>query len=278
MVVLLIVASQALFTVDMTEQAIILQMGQYVRTVKEPGLNFRVPFIQSVTVFEKRILVSDAAPAEYLTLDKKRLVVDHISRWRIADPLQFYKSVGSEAGALARVDDIVWSEMRAELAGHNFVDVISTKREAIMDTVAAEARLKALEFGIEVIDVRIKRADLPEEVEASVFDRMRAERQRIAKKYRAEGEEIAAKTMAEADRERTVILALAYEESQGLKGGGDAEATRVYAQAFERDPEFYDFLRSLEAYERFLTGQTTLVLGSDAELFKYLEGPQQGQK
>lgn len=272
--VALILITQTAFTVDMKEQAIILQFGRYVRTIREPGLHFKVPFIQSVTRLEKRVLVSDAAPDEYLTLDKKRLVVDHVTRWKITDPLTFYKTVRDEYGALARLQPIVFSEMRDELTSYNFADIISVQREAIMEAAGARAREKMHEFGIEVIDVRIKRADLPTEVQASVFGRMQAERQRIAKKYRAEGEEEAFKLRAEADREKVVILALAYEQSQTLRGEGDAQATAIYAAAYERDPEFYNFLRTLQAYETFLAEKTTLVLGSDSDLFKYLESPE----
>ena len=274
LVVALIVLSQSVYTIDMTKQGVVLQLGQYIKTVDEPGLYFKVPFLQAVTRYEKRLLVSDALPGEYLTADKKRLKVDHVTRWRIVDPFLFYKTVRDEAGALARLEPIVFAEFRNELASYDFADIIATEREAIMDAVAARASGKALEFGIELVDVRIKRADLPREVEASVFARMQAERQRIALAYRAEGEEVALKTRAEADRERTVIQAEAYEESQKLRGDGDAKAIEIYAAAFEKDPEFYDFLRTLQAYETFLGQETTLVLSSDSELFKYLESPE----
>ncbi len=273
-IVALIVIPQFVYTVDVTKQAIILQMGEYKRTVTEPGLNFKIPFIQSVTHLEKRVLTSDTAPGEYLTLDKKRLVVDHVSRWRIVDPLKFYKAVRDEAGALARIQPVVFSEMRDELAKHNFEDIISVQREPIMEAVAARAREKVLDYGIDLVDVRIKRADLPTEVQVSVFDRMKAERQRIALAYRAEGEEAALKTRADADKEKTILLAEAYEESQMLQGEGDAQATLIYAAAFEKDTEFYRFLRTLEAYEKFVVaGGTTLVLSSDSDLFQYLESP-----
>ncbi len=272
-VVALIVWSQTVFTVDVTKQAIITQFGEYIRTIDEPGLNFKVPFIQAVHPFEKRVLVSDAPPAEYLTLDKKRLVIDSYTRWRIINPLQFYKAVRNELGALARLDGIVFSELRTELASHNFREIIGVQREPIMETVAQRAGVIVGEFGIELIDVRIKRADLPWEVQGSVYARMVAERERIAKLYRAEGEERARIIRAEADKEAVIILAIAYKVSKTLRGEGDAEATGVYAEAFEKDPEFYSFLRTLEAYEKFLVGGTTLVLGSDSELFKYLESP-----
>ncbi|MDP3063791.1 MAG: protease modulator HflC [Chloroflexota bacterium] len=269
-IVALILLLQSVFTVDVTQQALVLQFGRYVRTVNEPGLHFKVPFYQQATRYEKRVLTSDVSPGEYLTLDKKRLVTDPISRWRIADPLQFFKTVNNEAGALGRLEPIILSELRDELAKHNFANIISYQREAITDTVSGRVRAKATEFGIEVLDVRIQRADLPTEVQASVFARMKAERGRIALGYRAEGNEQAAKVRAEADKQATIILAEAYAESQKLKGEGDAQATAIYAQAFEQDAEFYGFLRTLEAYQKFLGQQTTLVLGSDTELFRYL--------
>lgn len=268
--VALVVLLASVFTVDMTQQALVLQFGRYVRTVTEPGLHFKVPFVQQVTRYDKRVLTSDIKPGEYLTLDKKRLVTDPISRWRIADPLQFFKTVTNEAGALARLEPIVLSELRDELARHNFTDIISTQREAIMQKASERVRAKATEFGIDVVDVRIKRADLPTEVQASVFARMKAERQRIALQYRAEGAELAAKVRATAEKEATIIAAEAYAESQGLRGEGDAQATAIYAKAFEKDAEFYSFLRTLEAYEKFLGQNSTLVLNSDSELFKYL--------
>ncbi|MEK7270145.1 MAG: protease modulator HflC [Planctomycetota bacterium] len=268
--VALVVLLASVFTVDMTQQALVLQFGRHVRTVTEPGLHFKAPFVQQVTRYDKRVLTSDIKAGEYLTLDKKRLVADPISRWRIGDPLQFFKTVTNEAGALARLEPIVLSELRDELARYNFTDIISSQREAIMQKASERVRAKATEFGIEVVDVRIKRADLPVEVQASVYARMKAERQRIALQYRAEGAELAAKVRATAEKEATIISAEAYAESQGLRGEGDAQATAIYAKAFQQDAEFYSFLRTLEAYEKFLDQNSTLVLNSDSELFKYL--------
>ncbi len=269
----LIVLPGTLFTVDQTKQAIVLEFGRPISTLTTPGLKVKIPFVQSVTLFEKRILTSDPPAGEYLSSDKKRLMVDHVSRWRISDPLRFFRAVRNEAGGLGRLQPIVFSEMRAELALHPIVDIISGKREQIMDTVAARVRPKAADFGIEIVDVRIRRADLPAEVLSSVFARMQAERERIGKQYRAEGEERAALTRAESDRDATIILAEAYNESQGLRGEGDAEATSIYAQAFNQDPEFYAFLRSLEAYQKFLPQDSTLVLSTESELFKYIVSP-----
>ncbi len=272
--VVLFAGSQAAFTIDEKEQAIVTQMGEYVKTVDKSGLNFKVPFIQTVHRMEKRVLVSDAPPAEYLTMDKMKLVVDSYTRWRIADPLLFYKTVRTEAGARLRLDGIVASQLRTEFAANNLWDIIGPEREPIMESVVRDTNEVVREYGMEVLDVRIKRADLPVEVQASVFDRMMAERMKVSMMYRAEGEEAARRVRAEADREATVILAEAYKESKKLRGAGDANATVIYAAAFGQDPEFYSFVRTLEAYETFLADGTTLVLSSDSELFKYLESPE----
>jgi membrane protease subunit HflC len=269
-VIAIVVVSGAAFTVDMTEQAIITQFGKYIRTVKEPGLQFKMPFVQKVTYFEKRILVSDAQPGEYLSLDKKRLLVDNVTRWKVSDPLQFFVTVRTEAGALARLEPIVFSELRDAIASHNFSDIIAQERQNIMETVAASARTKAMEFGIDVIDVRIKRVDLPAEVQASVYARMTAERQRIGKRYRSEGAEEAFKIRAEADKQKTIIFAEAKKKSEQLRGEGEAEAIKIYAAAYEQDPEFYAFLRTLRAYESILDDKTTIVLDPSSELFRYL--------
>lgn len=258
------------FTVDETRLAIITQLGKYVRTIEEPGLHLRTPLLQTVHYFEKRILEYDAAPAEILTQDKKNLVVDNYARWKISDPLKFYQTVRDEAGAQTRLDDIIYSELREELARHTFSEIIAIHREEIMDIVAERSNEKAADYGIKIIDVRIKRADLPKEVEHSVYARMSAERSRIAKKYRSEGNEEAAKIRAEADKQRTIILAEAYRIAQQKKGEGDAEATKIYAAAFGRNPEFYDFIRTLEAYKKILSQESTVVLKSDSELFRYL--------
>jgi membrane protease subunit HflC len=268
----MVLIAQTVYVVDMKEQAIVLQFGQYVRTVQEAGLQVKVPFIQSVSKFDKRILISEPLPGEYLELDKKRLVVDHITRWRISDPLEFFKSVRTEVGGLARLQPIVLAELRDELAVLPMKDIIGEERENVMDRVADRVQERVSPFGIEIVDIRIKRVDLPQEVQQSVFDRMIAERQRLAKQFRAEGEEEAVKITAEADKQVTIIDAEGYGESEKLRGEGDAEATSIYAASFERDAEFYGFLRALESYRQFLVKQSTLVLSADSELFRYLEG------
>ncbi len=266
---------QTIFTIDEAEQVIILQFGEYIRTIKEPGINFKVPFIQTVSRMERRILFADAPATEFITLDKERLLVDSYSRWRIVNPLRFYESVRDERGARLRLNSIAVSRLREEIARHNLWDIISAQRKPIMETVGRHVdEVARREFGIEVIDVRMRRADLPEGVEAAVFARMRAERNRMAKEARAEGAQEARKITAGADREVVILLAEAERDALMLRGEGEAEAARVYAEAFGQAPEFYAFLRTLEAYEKFLVGETTLVLGSNSELFRFLQSPQ----
>lgn len=269
----LILLSSATFTIDEKEQAIITQFGKYIRTIKEPGLHFKIPIIQTLHLFERRVLTTDAAAVEYITLDKKRVVVDHVSRWKIEDPLEFYRSVRTEAGALARLEDILVARLRQEIAKHTFIGFIREERETIVETVAKEAHELARRFGIKIIDVRIKRADLPKEVQASVYARMQAERHRIAKRYRAEGEQRSREIRAETDKEREIILAKAYQQQMKLFGEGDARATEVYASAFEQDAEFYSFLRRLQTYEQLFEGKTMILLESDSELLRYFRNP-----
>ncbi len=268
----LLLIPQFVFTIGEQEQGIIVQLGDPKRIVQEPGLYFKLPFIQNLVRLEKRILTTDARTAEYLTLDKKRVMVDQVSRWRIMQPLDFFRSVRDFERAQARVDDNISARLRQEIAAHNFLDLVREKREEIMTTVTKDVRETIKSFGIELIDVRMKQVDLPQEVQASVFARMRAERERIAKRYRAEGDERAREIRAGADREREILLATAYETSQKLSGDGDAQASAIYAGAFGQDPEFYAFTRRLQAYEKMLGSGTTLVLPQDSELLRYLQG------
>src|SRR5688572_28255612 len=210
-VLLLGVAWSSVVVIDEREVAIVTQLGEYKRTLSAPGPYFLLPFMQEVHRMDSRVVGNDVTPAEYLTLEKKRLVADPVTRWRVSDPLRFYTTVHDESGGRARVDDIVNSELPRALATRNFDDIIGGERDAVMQQVAENVRAKAKEFGIHVVDVRIKRADLPNEVEESVYGRMRAERDRVARQYRSEGEEQAQKIRAEADKERTILLAKAYE-------------------------------------------------------------------
>ncbi len=262
---------QAAYIVNERQQAIVLQFGEHVRTVQAPGLYFKIPFIQNVFYTESRILLADGRAEEYLTLDKKRLLVDHISRWRITDPIVYYQRLGTEDVAIARLQQVIGSQLREEIARHDFITVIREEREAIMENVTRASRPAIAEFGIELLDVRIKRLDLPSEVQESVFARMEAERNRIALRYRAEGEEAARQIRAQADKEREIILATAQQQADRTRGEGDARATAIYAAAYGEDPEFYAFQRRMEAYERILDSGSTLVLDADSELFRYLE-------
>lgn len=272
-VVLLIVAAQSTFIVNEAEQGLILQFGKHVRTIREPGLYFKIPFVQEFLPFDKRILVGDARPAEYITLDKKRLNVDSVSRWEIADPLLFYQTVRNYSGAIARLNDIIFGRLRQEIANHLFKDFIREERENIMAAVTEGAEAAAREFGIKIVDVRIKRVDLPDEVQNSVFARMRAERERIAKRYRAEGDERAREIRAKADKKRDIILAEAYRKAQKLRGEGDAKATAIYAEAFGKDEEFYSFTKHLEVYGISFDEKTTLLLRPSSDLMRFFETP-----
>jgi membrane protease subunit HflC len=273
LIVALVLLSMVTFTVDEKETIVVTQMGKPVRTVTDPGLHYKLPFpIQSIHVFDDRLLEYDSAPTEIITKDKKNLVVDNYASWRIVDPLMFMQTVGTEAGAQSRLDDIIYSELRVELGSRDLLETVAESRAQIMEIVTEKCRPKGLEYGIDIVDVRIKRADLPEENEKFVFDRMRAERQRIASQYRSEGKEEATKIQAETDRDRTVILAEAYRKAQEIRGEGDAEAIRIYAEAYNRDPEFYSFTRTLEAYEKALRSKSVLILPTDSELLRLLEG------
>lgn len=272
---LVAVLPQTFFVINEWDQTIITMFGRYRRTLKNPGLKVKVPFFEQLHRFDKRILASDATPAEYLTKDKKRLLADHVTRWRIEDPLLFFKTVRDEFGAVRRLDDIIFSEMRRTLADHDFAEIIAEKRDQLMETIAENARGLSTQFGIFVVDVRIKRADLPAEVQASVFARMVAERERIGKRYRSEGEEEAQKIRSQTEKEKTIILAEAYEGSQKIRGEGDRESTKIYADAYNVDPEFYRFVKSLETYENALKEGSTYLLSSDSELLTYLKSSAQ---
>lgn len=270
---LVILLSLVAYTVDETKQVVVVRLGEPIRIVKSPGLHFKLPFpIESIHVFEDRLLEYDAAPEQIYTKDKKVLRLDNYAWWRIVDPLAFLKSVKTENGVLSRLDDIVYSVLREELGKHTLSEVISANREVIMTMVTERSRSEAKKsrLGIDIVDVRIKRADLPKENERFVFDRMRAERSRIAKQYRSEGEEEALKIRAQTDLERRRILAEAYERSEQVKGEGDAEALKIYAETYQKDPAFYRFTRTLQAYEKTFDDQTVLVLSPEMEFFRYL--------
>ena len=269
--VIALVGFSSIFIVDETEQVVILQLGKPVKTIIKPGLNVKFPFpIQEKITFDDRLLEYDSPPEEILSKDKKSLIVDNYVRWKIVDPLQFLKTVQAIPTAKSRMDDIVYSELRRELGTHDMVEIITENREEIMDVITRESNSATLDYGISVVDVRIRRVDLPAENEASIYARMEAERKRQANKFRSEGEEEAQKIRAATDRDKTIILADAYKEAERIRGEGDAKAVQVYARSYSSDPKFYEFVRTLDTYKKVVDDKTTLVLPSDSKLFKLL--------
>jgi membrane protease subunit HflC len=261
----------ALFTVPLWMQAVVVQLGDPVRVVREPGLYWKIPFIQRVTYFDRRLLDQDTSPKEILTRDKQQLVLDNYTRWRIVDPLQFVRSVRDENGAQSRLDDIVYSNLRETLGRHTLREIVSQKRAELMESVTRRSDEKAREYGIEVIDVRVKRVDLPEKNELNVFNRMRTERERLAKKFRAEGDEEARKIRSGSDKEVQILMADARQKAEVIRGAGDAQAVAIFADAYGRDPEFYQFVRTLEAYRTTLGEGTTVILSPDSDFFRLLK-------
>jgi modulator of FtsH protease HflC len=259
------------YTVPQWEQAIVVQLGEPVRTVQEPGLYFKLPFVQNVLYFDRRLLAYDASPREILTKDKQQLMIDNFSRWRISDPLKFYRTVHNEAGGQSRLDDVIYSIVRENLGRHTLREIVNEKRNEVMAQVTKESDAKAREYGIEVTDVRIKRADLPEKNELNVFNRMRTERERLAKKFRAEGDEEARKIRSESDKEVQILTAEARKQAEISRGQGDASAVKIFADAYGKDPEFYQLVRTLEAYRNSITDGTTLILSPNSEFFRYLK-------
>ena len=269
--ILAVVGFSSIFIVDETQQVVILQLGKPVKTVTEPGLNVKLPFpFQEKITFDDRLLEYDSPPEEILSKDKKSLIVDNYVRWKIVDPLQFLKTVQAIPTAKSRMDDIVYSELRRELGTHDMVEIITENREEIMDIVTRQSNSATLSYGISVVDVRIRRVDLPAENEESIYARMEAERKRQANKFRSEGEEEAQKIRAATDRDKTIILADAYKEAEKIRGEGDAKAVQVYARSYSADPKFYEFVRTLDTYKQVVDDKTTLVLPSGSKLFKLL--------
>ncbi len=268
------VAYSALFIVHVNEQAIVLEFGKPVRIISSPGLFWKIPVVQTVDYFDKRILDLDTASQEVTASDQKRLVVDAFARYRIIDPLLFYQTVRDERMVRSRLGPIVESALRRVLGGASFQDVVRDKREDLMKRIAKSVNEEGKEFGLEVVDVRIKRADLPEQNSKNIFDRMRAERQREAAEFRAEGAAQANRIRADADRQVTIIKADATREGERIRGEGDAERNRIFAEAFGRDLDFFAFYRSMQAYEQGIKpGDTRMLLAPDSEFFKYFSNP-----
>ncbi|MDO9584454.1 MAG: protease modulator HflC [Desulfomicrobium sp.] len=263
---------QCVFVVDQTERAILLQLGKPVgNSDYGPGLHFKLPFVQNVIFFDSRVLEYDAPAAEILTQDKKNMVVDNFSRWKIVNPLMFYRTVRNVQGGLSRIDDIVYSQMREALGRYTLTEIVAVERSTIMDEVTTKSNVLLGEYGIHIIDVRIKRTDLPQENQMAIYGRMQAERERQAKQYRSEGREEATKITTMADRQRTVLLADALRAAESARGEGEAAATAIYAVALSQDPDFYEFVRTMDAYKKTMKDQTQFVLTPQSEFFKYLQ-------
>lgn len=273
--VLVIGVSMSVFTVNEYEKALKLQLGQVIDAEYEPGLHFKLPFINNVVKFDGRIQTLDAEPERYLTFEKKNLIVDSFVKWRIADVSQFYTSMGGDVRrANLRLSQIIKDGLRAEIAARTVQDVIAGDRNQLVQSIEAAAKDQAKDFGIELLDIRLKRIDLPKEVSESVYRRMEAERIRVAKDLRSQGSEAAERIRADADRQRTVLLAEAYKQAESLRGDGDAKATDIYAAAHSKNADFFAFYRSLSVYrEAFKDKRDVLILDSDAEFLRFLRQP-----
>ncbi|MBN9528039.1 MAG: protease modulator HflC [Alphaproteobacteria bacterium] len=261
----------SVFTVNQTQQALVLQLGEPVRMIREPGLKFKLPFIQNVTYFDKRILSLDAPPEEIIAADQRRLVVDSFARFRIVDVLKFFQTLGNETVARSRLASQLNSALRRVLGSQDSIAVISGERAQLMTEIARIVNVEAARFGIEIIDVRIKRADYPDTISQAIFRRMQTEREREAKEIRAQGFELSERIRADADRQRTILIAEARRQSETLRGEGDGTRTKIFADAANLDPEFFAFYRSLQAYSHALqTNDTTMLLSPDMEFFRYM--------
>ena len=271
----LLLVYSSLFSVRETEFVLMTQFGRPVRTITDAGLKAKW-FFQTAIYFDRRLRVYDPRPSEFLTRDKKNVVIENYVLWKIQDPDRFVQTVGDATAAEMRLHDIIWSGLSAALGTHDLDSLVGTEPDkvqtaAMLDNLTALTDRAALDqYGIDVVDVRIKRLNLPEQNKQSVYARMRAERERIARQYRAEGEEQALSIRADADRQKEEILSLAYKQAENIKGQGDAESTRIYGQAYSKNPSFYKLLRTLESYKKVLDDKTTAILSSDSELLKVL--------
>lgn len=275
-ILILVVVTMAVFTVNERERAVKFRLGEIVRTDYEPGLHLQVPFINNVKKFDARIQTLDAKPQRYLTSEKKNVLVDSFVKWRIGDVGRFYTAVGGDVNrANQRLFQIVDKQLRDEFGKRTIQEVVSGERAEIMKILDVTTSKQAKDFGIDIVDVRVKRVDLPRDISDSVYNRMRAERSRVAKELRARGRAEAERIRAEADREYTIILAKAYREAEQTRGQGDAKSAEIYAQAFGQDQEFFSLVRSLNAYKKtFGNRDDVIILEPDSEFFKYFKNPE----
>ncbi|HEX4302923.1 MAG TPA: protease modulator HflC [Rhizomicrobium sp.] len=266
------------YFVNQTEEALVLQFSAPYAVVTEPGLHFKTPLSQTVLFFDKRVLLLDAPTEEVIASDKKRMMVDSFARWRIIDPLKFYQILIDKETAISRLTPILSSSVRRVLGSHSFADMLSGRRAALMVDIKNAINQDVTGFGIQIIDVRIRHADLPQANSLAIYQRMQKEREREAAEYRAEGNETAQRIRARAAREVTVLTAEATRESEILRGEGDAEKTRILGSAYSQDPEFFAFFRTMQAYQDSLGGNTTVVLSPDSDFLKYFgKGPTGGK-
>ncbi len=270
-IILFFIVVSCFFTMNERQQGLVLQFGEPKRVIKESGLHFKIPLIQNVVRYDRRILEYNLPVEEVIAVDKKRMLVDSFARFQITDPLEFYKTVGNEVNVRNRLNSNVISSLRRVVGRVTLDELLSAERSNIMDRIKIEVNDEAKRFGIEVVDVRIRRADLPEANSQAIFERMISERVREAKEFRAKGAEEAQRIRAEADKEKTVILAEATRKSEILKGEGESSSIDIYSEAFKRDPEFYSFYRSMQAYDKVLGEDgTTMILSPDSEFLQYL--------
>jgi modulator of FtsH protease HflC len=272
-VVVLLLLTGSFFTVQQTQQALVLRLGNPKRVISEPGLQMKIPFLESVSYYDKRILDLDPQGQDMSLIDQRRINVDAFARYRIVDPLRFYQSVRSEAAFRDRFGNILNSSVRDAVGRSDLADVLGVKRKDVMHQITEAVRVRAPEFGVEVVEVRIGRTDLTADTTQATFNRMRSDRMAEAADFRGRGQEQKSRIEADADRERTIIMAEAEKESQTLRGEGEAESRKILNAAQGRDPQFYNFFRSMEAYRAALGEGTTMVLSPDSEFFRYFESP-----
>ena len=272
--IVFVLVNVSFFEVSQTEIVLITQLGQPVRVIQDPGLHFKIPFVQTAITFDKRLLDYEAPQEEVILGDQRRLIVDSFSRYLITNPLQYYQTVGpTEAGIEARLNSVVTSSLRRVLGGETLLDVLSAQRQRIMNAIRVQVNGEMKGFGVNVVDVRIRRADLPEENTEAILQRMQSERKRVASQARAEGAEASARIKADADRQKTVLLAQARADAERLRGQGEAQAIAIYADAFQRDPKFFATWRTLQAYkDAFAAGKSRLVLTPQDDFLKLMQG------
>ncbi len=282
-VAVVFVLTLMIYTVDVTEYAVVTQFGEPVAVVEEAGLNIKLPDpVQSLYKLDKRVQVYQADALNLLTSDKQSVAIDYYGTWKIVDPIQYMKTVKNKVGAESRLMDIYSSSLSVQMGKYSLEELVNVEEEALklstmIDEATGYAKEKADDYGIEIVDTQIRVLNYPDSNKQSVYDRMKTEREQMAKKYRSEGSEEAAKIRADAEKEQKVILSEAYKQAQEIKGQGDAEAIKIYGEAFQKDPGFYEFIRTLETYEKTIDENTTLILPSTAEILKYLSGKNVGK-